>query len=53
MVQEGRIKVVIDQRAGVVEFDAENEGLNEWENQINILCKSVEDTVRQIQVAYT
>ena len=52
MVQEGRIKAVLDQRAGIVEFEGENEGLNAWENQIQLLCKSVEDIVRDIQMVY-
>lgn len=52
MVQENRIRAVLDQRTGVVEFEDENEGFNEWETQINVLCKSVEDVIRLIQVAY-
>ncbi|OMJ78786.1 hypothetical protein SteCoe_21313 [Stentor coeruleus] len=53
MVQEGRIKASLDQRSGIAEFEGENEGLNEWENQINLLCKSVEDVVREIQSVYS
>ena len=49
MVQEGRIEAVLDQRAGIIEFEGENEGLNEWQNQIHLLCKSVEDLVWDIQ----
>lgn len=49
MVQEGRIKAVIDQRAGIVEFEGENAGLAQWENQIDLLCRSVENVVREIQ----
>ena len=49
MVQEGRIEAVLDQRAGIIEFEGENEGLNEWQNQIQLLCKSVEDLVWDIQ----
>jgi COP9 signalosome complex subunit 4 len=49
MVQEGRIVAVLDQRAGIAEFEGENEGLQEWENQIHLLCKSAEDLVRDIQ----
>ena len=52
MVQEGRMKAVLDQRNGMVEFEGENEGLEEWENQINLLCKSVEDTVREMQSVF-
>ena len=52
MVQEGRIKAIIDQRAGLVEFEGENEGLNEWEKQIDVLCRSAENLVRDIQAAY-
>ena len=53
MVQENRIKAILDQRTGIVEFEGENEGLNQWEDQINVLCKSVEEIIRDIQLVYT
>jgi hypothetical protein len=49
MVQEGRIVAVLDQRDGIVEFEGENEGLDQWQNQIQILCRSVEDLAWDIQ----
>ena len=52
MIEENRITAVLDQINQVVEFETESEGLSAWENQIEILCQSVEKVLEDIRTKY-
>lgn len=52
MVQEHRIKAILDQVHSVVEFEVENDGLTEWGGQVESLLQSVEKLVGDISVKY-
>mmetsp|Transcript_27518 Transcript_27518/g.27189 ORF Transcript_27518/g.27189 Transcript_27518/m.27189 type:complete len:392 (+) Transcript_27518:6-1181(+) len=52
MVQEHRIKAILDQVHGIVEFEVENDGLSEWGGQVESLLQSVEKLVGDIAKIY-
>jgi COP9 signalosome complex subunit 4 len=52
MSSENRIKAVLDQLNGVVEFEDSNLGLASWENKISNLCSSVDKLVEYIAARY-
>lgn len=48
MIQENRIKGVIDQVDGVLEFSREAESLLAWDDQILSICNSINDCATEI-----
>lgn len=52
MSSENRIKAVLDQLNGVVEFEDQNLGLASWESKISNLCSSVDKLVEYITARY-
>ncbi len=52
MIEQGRMKAVIDQIDEIIDFDTAGTVLLDWDGNIQDLCMSINDIVDQIDMTY-